>query len=76
MEPKWDVSWEKVTDSTERLPVAGGHLYRDQKANALSICFVPDIDLNRYASHLRDAYNKGFADGLEEGKAHKELLSE
>jgi len=74
METKWEINWEKVTDSTERLPVNGGHLYRDQKANALAMCFVPDIDLTRYESHLRDAYTQGFANGLEEGKANKELI--
>lgn len=64
------MEWERVTDSgTDRLKVDGGWIYRDQKANGgLSLAFVPDVDLQRYQSHLRDAYTKGFEDGAYERK--------
>ncbi len=67
--------WERVTESgTDRLKVDGGYLYRDQKANGgLAIAFVPDVDLQRYQAHLREAYTRGFADGVDEGKAIKEF---
>jgi hypothetical protein len=69
--------WESVTpDGTARLKVDSGYVYRIETSKGLTMCYVPDIDLQRYQAHLRDAYNKGFADGLEEGKAHKELLAE
>jgi hypothetical protein len=69
------MSWERVTDSTERLKVDGGYLYRDQKANGgLAMAFVPDVDLQRYQAHLREAYTRGFADGLDEGKAQKDFV--
>lgn len=62
--------WERVTDEgTDRLKVDGGYIYRDQKANGgLAMVFVPDVDLQRYQAHLRDAYKKGYADGQEDAK--------
>lgn len=64
------MEWERVTESgTDRLKVDGGWLYRDQKANGgLAIAFVPDVDLQRYQAHLRDAYSQGYKDGQENGK--------
>ena len=64
--------WQKVVDIgkddyTSRLKVDGGYLYHRWDIFADSItscmCFVPDIDLQRYQSHLRDAYKKGYQDG-------------
>jgi len=49
--------WEDYAESTERLKVDGGHIYL---ILGLGACFVPDIDLSRYQSHLRDAYKQGY----------------
>ena len=62
-------NWERVTDETSRLKVAGGWIYRVENSKGLTICLVPDVDLQRYEAHLRDAYKKGYEDGLQEGKA-------
>jgi hypothetical protein len=74
--------WELVTEEsatvfTRRLKVAGGYLYRVGRVNddddaCIAVSFVPDVDLERYASHLRDAYNQGFKDGQEQSKELKE----
>ena len=71
------LEWERVTEEgTDRLKVDGGYVYRDQKANGgLAMAFVPDVDLQRYQAHLRDAYDKGFKDGLDEGRAENVVLS-
>ena len=58
--------WKEVARLTFRLKVNGGHIYSMQSASGLASCFVPDIDLQRYESHLRDAYNIGFKHGLSE----------
>jgi len=67
---KWELVDRTVRATTERLKIDGGYLYHvaHQEANAIAMCFVPDVDLARYQSHLRDAYNKGFADGMEEAR--------
>ncbi len=64
------MEWERVTESgTDRLKVEGGYLYRDQKGSGgLAMAFVPDIDLQRYQAHLRDAYTAGYKDGQEDAK--------
>jgi hypothetical protein len=71
--------WEFVTKSDValliRYKVEGGYLYCKileftNSSPMSSMVFVPDVDLTRYQAHLRDAYLKGFADGLEEGKHH------
>lgn len=59
--------WERYGDGVDRIKVDGGHVYRSINQGDLSICFVPEIDLQRYQSHLRDAYDQGFKDGLEQG---------
>lgn len=60
--------WEQLTvgsrNYTERLKVDGGYIYETDKG----ICFVPDVDLQRYQSHLRDAYNQGYKQGLQDSK--------
>jgi flagellar biosynthesis/type III secretory pathway protein FliH len=68
--------WEDVTDEayevTEKLKVSGGYLYRTiiyekeggSDRNVVAMSFVPDVDLTRYQSHLRDAYNQGIKDGI------------
>lgn len=67
--------WELVVNEneyiyTDRLKVDGGHLYRINYEQDGKICmsmsFVPDVDLTKYQSHLRDAYNQGYKDGLGE----------
>lgn len=70
------MEWERVTDSgTMRLKVDGGYIYKDEKGNGgLAMCFVPDIDLQRYQAHLRDAYTKGYADGQEDSKKNVNAL--
>ena len=84
-----EYTWETIVDTdcttTERLKVSGGYLYHrcdyfmsdcDHKDNeTTTMCFVPDVDLQRYQSHLRDAYNQGFKDGKEERK-NCEITSE
>lgn len=59
-------NWENLCDHlTERLKVEGGFLYRTKKigVDCIAMCFVPDVDLQRYQAHLRDAYKQGFIDG-------------
>ena len=60
--------WERYAINTHRIKVDGGFVYRTTRENNSSICFVPDVDLQRYQSHLRDAYRKGYADGQEDAK--------
>jgi hypothetical protein len=70
------LEWEQITDTTHRLKVEGGFLYRCKSNNMCvnfissppSICFVPDIDLLKYQSHLRDAYKKGYEAGHYDSK--------
>lgn len=52
--------WEHYGDSLYRIKVDGGYLYSHSRDG---ICFVPDIDLTRYQSHLRDAYTQGYEAG-------------
>jgi len=69
--------WEDIfvgeNDCLQRYKVEGGYLYHntmndedDPKYFNSTMCFVPDIDLERYQSHLRDAYSQGFKDGMGE----------
>ena len=62
--------WEPVSgDGTDCMKVDGGYIYRCQKGNGgLAMVFVPEIDLTRYESHLRDAYNRGYETGQEDIK--------
>ena len=67
------MSWECVEKTDEsklcRFKVDGGYLYSLNAQHAemnqmnTAMCFVPDIDLQRYESHLRDAYKQGYAAG-------------
>ena len=70
-ESKWESVDLAIGAATERLKVEGGYLYHVtcHQINQTSMCFVPDIDLARYQSHLRDAYRKGFEDGVAETAA-------
>lgn len=79
MSEKTVAEWMTITDSdyetTTRLKVEGGHLYHrltwenePQYGETGCMAFVPDIDLTRYQSHLRDAYSAGYADGIEDAK--------
>lgn len=55
--------WEKYAANIYRLKVEGGYLYLTSDDPNRCMCFVPDVDLTRYQSHLRDAYNQGVKDG-------------
>jgi len=71
-----EVKWEEINHDdvqiTECLKVDGGYLWRTvfkshmQPMPAMS--FVPDVDLQRYQAHLRDAYKQGYKDGQEDAK--------
>jgi len=67
-------SWEFVSQYRgalcDRLKVDGGWLYRTGTPETIAMSFVPDIDLQRYQSHLRDAYKQGYSAGYIDG--HKE----
>jgi len=58
--------WEFVTNQLVKIKVDGGHLYESKNG----LCFVPDVDLTRYQSHLRDAYSQGFKDGKSYSEEH------
>ena len=59
------MSYKEIAESAIRQKkVDGGHIYETPHG----LCFVPDVDLTRYQSHLRDAYTQGYKDGLEELK--------
>ena len=58
--------WEQYADQISRILVAGGYIYCMESSHGLTSTFVPDVDLQRYQAHLRDAYNAGFKDGLSE----------
>jgi hypothetical protein len=60
--------WEKYATDVCRLKVDGGYLYSSFRGNSESMCFVPDVDLQRYQSHLRDAYRQGYTAGQEDAK--------
>lgn len=57
--------WEVYAYGCKRLKVEGGHLYSVTLTSPEYVTFVPDVDLSKYQSHLRDAYNQGFKDGRE-----------
>lgn len=61
-------NWEQLNDTLIRFKVDGGYLYKTSDVNGTSMVWSPDIDLTRYQSHLRDAYNKGYQDGQEHAK--------
>lgn len=69
---EWELANNDDVQLTERLKVEGGFLYRTHSKSIIqplyAMCFVPDVDLTRYQSHLRDAYQQGFKDGLEASK--------
>lgn len=60
--------WEHVSNEygwlTHRMKVDGGWLYRTGNPETVAVSFVPDVDLTRYQSHLRDAYKQGYTDGF------------
>lgn len=72
---KWEVVDEASNAITERLKVDGGHLYHRMTFEcAAAMCFVPDVDLQRYQAHLRDAYTKGYAEGHADAKINVNAL--
>lgn len=60
--------WERVSRQNgaycDRMKVDGGWLYRTGNPETIAMSFVPDVDLTRYQSHLRDAYKQGYTDGF------------
>lgn len=73
MKPEWEaVTRDPGVQSTTRLKVEGGHLYFREDAydhgNESVMCFVPDVDLQRYSAHLRDAYKTGYEEGYGDAK--------
>lgn len=71
---KYEKNWETFRSTAysviERVKVEGGYLYHVTilSSEHTDMCFVPDIDLQRYQSHLRDAYTQGYKDGQEDAK--------
>lgn len=57
-------SWEAYGAGIIRAKVDGGYIYETEHG----ICFVPDVDLQRYQAHLRDAYTQGYKAGQEDAK--------
>lgn len=64
-----DVHWDVVSNNhgreVSRVKVDGGWLYAVTifGSSFFTITFVPDVDLARYESHLRDAYTQGYEAG-------------
>jgi hypothetical protein len=58
--------WETAAAYLKRIKVDGGFLYLHVGKVNSCMCFVPDVDLQRYQAHLRDAYTKGYTDGQED----------
>ena len=63
-----EAKWERYSDGIDKIKVDGGFIFRTISGGDVSICFVPEIDLQRYQSHLRDAYTSGYKDGQEDAK--------
>lgn len=64
-----DEKWESVgCTSMWRVKVNGGYLYQYDNDKGIAMCFVPDVDLQRYQAHLRDAYKQGYDCGQEDAK--------
>lgn len=67
--------WEKISENDVtgvcRHAVDGGWLYTVTIKNVkmFTTTFVPDVDLQRYQAHLRDAYSQGFQDGKADAHA-------
>jgi len=66
-EKKWEQYGTRDDSDLVRIKVDGGYLYSFTKEES-AMCFVPDIDLQRYQAHLRDAYRQGYAQGHEDAK--------
>lgn len=62
--------WERYGDTIDRIKVDGGWVYRVMFQGDVATSFVPDVDLQRYQAHLRDAYNQGFKDGQDDLSAN------
>lgn len=62
---KWEAFDEAPGGEVNRIKVDGGYLYNVmvRHTKCTNTVFVPDIDLQRYQGHLRDAYKKGYDDG-------------
>jgi hypothetical protein len=66
--PEWEIVHSTDHSSTERFKIPGGWLYHvtSSKLKIGNTVFVPDVDLERYAEHLKTAYNQGYQAGQEE----------
>jgi len=75
---EWEVVCKAYKNDTTRMKVDGGWLYRSISYDKVlgsfntptseSIAFVPEIDLQRYQAHLRDAYKQGYENGQQDAK--------
>lgn len=71
-----DLHFEAITETPysqfARFKVESGWIYKShtetERGLSESMVFVPDLDLKRYQSHLRDAYTQGYKDGQEDAK--------
>lgn len=59
----WEIIETTATSELSRYKVDGGWLYVICADRSLAMSYVPDVDLQRYQSHLRDAYRQGYEHG-------------
>ena len=62
----WNPQFEGGAEGIRRFKVDGGYIYESYCDTGLALCFVPDVDLQRYQAHLRDVYTQGYKDGQED----------
>jgi hypothetical protein len=61
--------WEQVAVDLARVKIEGGYIYQsDSGEGGMALTFAPDVDLQRYQAHLRDAYRQGYIDGQNDSK--------
>lgn len=58
--------WQVVGSGLKCIKVPGGHLYKNIGEEGMVL--VPDVDLQRYQAHLRDAYKQGYENGHADAK--------
>lgn len=67
--PRWEQYSSEADTHTGRIKIEGGYIYSvyHSKLNDFKIVFVPDPEGANHRQ-LEEAYDKGFLDGLKEGK--------